>query len=79
MYGSWDMEWDTAFFVILNHFLDLLPPSPPNNRENQNIEKIKKESGDITIYQNVWLGDVQFLRYGAHHMDGWIDEQKSDI
>ena len=49
IYGSWDMEWDAKFFVILDHFLIFYHPPPPNNLENQNIEKMKKASGDITI------------------------------
>ena len=34
------------FFVILGHFL---PFYPNNSPENQNLEKMKKESGDVTI------------------------------
>ena len=44
-YGSWETEWD-IFFVILGHFL---PFYPTNSPENQNFEKMKKESGDVTI------------------------------
>ena len=33
-------------FVILGHFFSLLPP---NNPENQNLEKMKKWSGDVII------------------------------
>ena len=35
-----------TFFVILGHFL---PFYPTNSPENQNFEKMKKESGDVTI------------------------------
>ena len=45
-YGSWDIEHDRQFFVILDHFL---PFYSPNNPKNQNFEKIKKNPGDITI------------------------------
>ena len=45
-YGSWDTEWETEFFVILGNFLSFYPP---NNPKNQNFEKIKKASGDVTI------------------------------
>ena len=36
----------TESFVILDHFFALLPP---NNRKNQNFEKLKKTSRDIII------------------------------
>ena len=45
-YGSWDTEWETEFFVILGNFLSF---DPPHNPKNQNFEKIKKASGDVTI------------------------------
>ena len=35
-YGSWDMEWDKEFFVILGQFL---PSYPSHNPENQSFEK----------------------------------------
>ena len=34
IYGSWDIECDRVFFLILDHFL---PFSPPENPENQNF------------------------------------------
>ena len=37
----------TKLFVILGHFLPFYPPSNP---ENQNFEKMKKESGDVIIF-----------------------------
>ena len=40
MHGSWDMEHDRQFFVILDHFL---PFYPPMGIENQNFEKMKKK------------------------------------
>ena len=39
MYGSWEMEWDQQFFVIVGH---VLPFHPLSNSENQNFEKMKK-------------------------------------
>ena len=39
MYGSWDMEHETEFLVILDCFL---PFNPPNIQKNQNFEKMKK-------------------------------------
>ena len=39
MYGSWEMEWDQQFFIIVGH---VLPFHPRSNSENQNFEKMKK-------------------------------------
>ena len=39
MYGSWDMEHETEFLVILGQFFTFYPT---NNLKNQNLEKIKK-------------------------------------
>ena len=39
MYGSWDMECNTKFFVIMDR---LLPFYPPMDQENQNFEKMKE-------------------------------------
>ena len=75
-YDVWFLEWETEFFVILDHFLTFYQPPPPNNLENQNVEKMKKVSGDITIYKKLWSGGVQFLRYSVQQMDGWIDGRK---
>ena len=48
MYGSWGMERDGIFFVILDYFLSLYPT---NNPKNQNFEKIKKKThGNIIIF-----------------------------
>ena len=38
-YGSWDTVWGWAFFALL----------PPNNLQNQNLEKLKKGSWDVII------------------------------
>ena len=46
MYGSWDMEHDTEFFLILDHFLPFYPTNTP---KNQNFEKMKKTPEDIII------------------------------
>ena len=47
MYDSWDMECETEFFHILDHFWSFYPltPLPPprlNNPKNQNFEKMRK-------------------------------------
>ena len=44
-HSSLDME--TIFFVILGRFLPFHPPSPSDNPENQNSEKIKRAAGDV--------------------------------
>ena len=76
MYGFYDMEWETKFFVISDHFLIFYHPPHLNNLENQNVEKMKKASGDTTIYQKLWLGDVQFLRYSVQQINEWIYGRK---
>ena len=48
MYGSWVMEHDRQFFVILYRFLLFHPSMDP---ENQNFEKMKKTPEDIIILQ----------------------------
>ena len=47
MYGSWGMERDGIFFVILDYFLPLYPT---NNPKNQNFEKIKKKRMEISSF-----------------------------
>ena len=44
MYGSWNIECNRQFFVILDHFL---PFSHPENLKNS--EKMRKKAGDIII------------------------------
>ena len=65
-YGSWDMEHDTEFFVILDC---LLPFYPCNNPKNQNFEKMKKKKKntwryyDFTQVHHKWqLHEVWFMR-----------------
>ena len=65
MYGSWDMEPDAKFLVILERFL---PFYPPIDSENQNFEKMKKDPSryHFTHVYHKWQSyDVWFLRYGA--------------
>ena len=54
-YGSWDVEHNRQFFVILDHFL---PFYPPNNPKNQTFEKMKNKSQEILSFYDIW-----FLRY----------------
>ena len=53
-----------TYFVIFGYFL---PFYPPNNPQNQNLEKMKKTTRDITIlYMSIIKKSyVWFLRYGA--------------
>ena len=44
IYGSWDKQWNGQ------SFLPFEPPTPLNDPENQNFEKMKKASGDIIIF-----------------------------
>ena len=48
MYGSWDMEYDRQFFVILDRFLSFYPPTSPKINI---LKKWKKNPGDIIILQ----------------------------
>ena len=43
------MEWDRIFLSICAIFCPYNPLLPPNYPENQNVEKIKKASGDVII------------------------------
>ena len=36
MYGSWDIESNRQYFVILDHFLPFYPPMDPENQNFQN-------------------------------------------
>ena len=61
MYGSWDMEHDRQFFVILDHFLPFYPPMDP---KNQNFEKMKEAPGDIIIL-HVCNKNYDQMMYGS--------------
>ena len=50
----------TKFFVIMDHFL---PFDSPNNQENENFEKIKKNPGDIIILKLCTTNDDHIM-YG---------------
>ena len=51
MYSSWDTEWDRqnclSFWAI---FCPFPIPSPPNDPENQNFEKTKKNEKNAWRY-----------------------------
>ena len=47
-YSSWDTQLDRIFFSFCAIFCTFTP-TPPNNPENQNFEKMKKASGDVII------------------------------
>ena len=49
IYSSWEMVWGRHnSFVILGHFLPFTP-SPPNDPEKENFQKLKKIPGDIIL------------------------------
>ena len=63
----------TAFFVILDHFL---PFYPHNNLENKNFEKMKKNFWRYYHFTHVYhirkSYDVWLLRYGAQQTDFFL-------
>ena len=67
MYGSWIMEHECQnVFVILGHFLHFYPP---NNLENQYLEKIeKKNPGDI-INLHMCTINGNHMMYGSWDME----------
>ena len=76
MYGSWDTEWDTEFFailevcqrefsVILDHFL---PFDHPDDLKNQNLEKLKETPGGIIILHMCTINDNHMV-YGSWDME----------
>ena len=65
MYGSWVMEWDRQFFVILNGLFSFYPP---NNPKNQNFEKIKTTPGDIIILHRYNINDNHVM-HGSWDME----------
>ena len=71
MYGSWNMECDRQFFVILDHFL---PFYPPMDQENQNFRKNgKKYLNILSSYKHKWQSyDVWFLRYGVQWTEFFV-------
>ena len=58
--------WQTDFFVILDHLLFC----PPNNRKNQNFEKMARRYDHFTHLSHKWESyDGWFLRYGVRQID----------
>ena len=67
MYESWDMEHDRQnFFSFWTIFCPFTPP-PPNNPENQNFEKMKKNDVDIIILHKCTINDNHMI-YGSWDM-----------
>ena len=66
IYGSWDMERDgqnfLSFWTILCTFI------PPNNRKNQNFEKMEKPLGDIILLHMCTINDNHMM-YGSWDME----------
>ena len=69
---------DVIVFFSFWAFFALLPPNSPNY---QKLKTMRKTPGDIIIlhmYQEWWLDDVQFLRYGAQQMGRQMNGQTTD-
>ena len=67
-----EMQSETEFFVVLDHFL---PFYPPNNLKIKILKKWKKSSGDIIILymHHIWQTyDVWLLRYGAQQTEFFV-------
>ena len=64
-HSSWDTEWETEFFVTFGHFW---PVYLPNNLENQNFEKLKKESGDVITLHICTIKDNHMM-YVSWYME----------
>ena len=74
MYGSWDLEHNRQiFFFILDYFL---PFYPPNNPENQNFEKMKKNIWRYHHFTQVYCKwqsyDLWLLRYEAQQTEFFL-------
>ena len=72
IYGSWDTEWDTNFFVILGHFLPFY--LPPNDPEYKNFEKMKKMPGDVNPFIHMFTINEDHMIYGSWNIRS--DRQK---
>ena len=68
LYCSWDIWCVTDVIIFpLGYFLSFYRPNSPKNRK---FQKKKKNKQTKTMYQKLWLDNVQFLRYGAQRKDG---------
>ena len=66
MRGSWDMDRNREFFVILDRFLSFYPS---DNLENQNFEeKNNKTAGDIIILHMCTINDNHVM-YDSWNME----------
>ena len=76
MYGSWDMEHNRHNFLSFCLFFALLPLPPPMDQENQNFEKMKKNSWryyHFTKAYHKWQSyAVRFLRYGVQQTEFFV-------
>ena len=64
-YDVWFLRyegWQTEFFVILDCFL---PFYLPKNPKNQNLEKLRKTTGDIIILHMCTINDNQMIMVPA--------------
>ena len=79
LYCSWDMTRDRcnyfSFGAIFCPFTAATTPLLPlTAQKNQNFTKMKKNPGDIIIfdmYQILWSDDIRFLRFVVRQTDGW--------
>ena len=62
MYGSWDMECDRHFFVILDHFF---PFYPPMDLENPYFQKNRKKYLKIYIYKKKLYGPFLWMGFNC--------------
>ena len=63
MYDSWDMERETEFFLILDHFLPFYPPPPPLHLLT-NHWKNEKNPRDIIILHKCMIHHNHII-YGS--------------
>ena len=78
LYCSWNTECGRCHFYF--SFWAIFCPFTPLT-----AQKIKNEKNTwiyyhfTHMYQKLWSHDVQFLRYGAHEMNGWTDKCKEGL
>ena len=70
LYCSWDIWCVTDVIIFpLGYFLSFYRPNSPKNQKFQKKNK-QTNKQTKTMYQKLWLDNVQFLRYGAQRKDG---------
>ena len=73
MYGSWDIMCDRVFY----HFVLFFALLPPNNPQNQNFDKMKKNPWRYHHFTNTYHKlqsfDVWFLRYEVQQTELFVN------